>query len=243
MTFNVAICDDELSDASHIAECLIQNDKAVFKSTIFTDATKFKEAYAHPGAFDIVFLDVEMPGIDGLEIAKHIRSLPDYKVKIIFVSSYPAYMQNSFDVQAYHFLEKPASVDRICAILSKIITEKKTIAENRLVIRNNNGDYFINYEDLYYVNVDGTGYRNVCFHLKDNVITAHMALKTCEQLLLENNFIYIHRSTMVNLRHLHMIEKKSVTLDNKVQLKLSRRFEHEIRQKYIKYNVGTLYLD
>ena len=152
-------------------------------------------------------------------------------------------MQNSFDVQAYHFLEKPASADRICAILSKIITEKKTIAENRLVIRNNNGDYFISYEDLYYVNVDGTGYRNVCFHLKDNVITARMALKACEQLLLENNFIYIHRSTMVNLKHLHMIEKKSVTLNNKVQLKLSRRFEHEIRQKYIKYNVGTLYLD
>lgn len=243
MTFNVAICDDELSDASHIAECLIQNDKAVFKSTIFTDATKFKEAYAHPGAFDIVFLDVEMPGIDGLEIAKHIRSLPDYKVKIIFVSSYPAYMQNSFDVQAYHFLEKPASVDRICAILSKIVAEKKSVAENRLIVHSNAGDHFINYDDLYYVNVDGTGYRNVCFHLKDNVITARMALKACEQLLLENNFIYIHRSTMVNLKHLHMIEKKSVTLDNKVQLKLSRRFEHEIRQKYIKYNIGTLYLD
>ena len=124
MQFNIAICDDEAEDAAIISNYLEEYKSADVSINLFSDARELIKSYTHANKYDIVFLDVEMPVIDGLTLAKQIRLIPDYDVKIIFVSSYPEYMQKSFDVQAYHYLEKPVSKERLDGILERIVQEK-----------------------------------------------------------------------------------------------------------------------
>lgn len=241
MHFNIAICDDVAADAEIISNYLKDYDSADISVTVFTDPRTLMAAYTKAGTFDIVFLDVEMPVYDGLAVAKYIREIPDYAVKIIFVSGYPAYMQDSFEVQAYHYLEKPPSLSRIDGIIKHIIREKSDVTEHKLCISDNNGDHFIDPNDLYYVDIDRTSYRTLRFHTQKSFMLVHISIKDCEKVLLENNFVYVYRGTLVNLKHLHVVKTDSVMLDNKVVLRLSRRYEQNIRQKYIRYNVNSIY--
>lgn len=240
MHLKVAICDDELSDVQAVESCLKKYDKAEITIAVFSDAKNLIASYDHAGSFDILFLDVEMPGIDGLSLAKYIRMIPDYNVKIVFISYYPSYMQDSFDVQAHHFLEKPISQERLNKVMDQILHEKNSRAEHKLLISSNIGDHLINPTDLYYVDVDKSSHRDVCFHLSNSVIVSHTSIKAFEKELMSCGFIYVYRSILVNLKHLHTIEKECVLLDNNERLPLSRRYEHEIRQKYINYSINTL---
>ena len=73
--------------------------------------------------FQLLFIDVEMPELSGLDVAKRIRKLPDRDVKIVFVSNYPEYMQNSFDFQAFQYLSKPLSYEKFNMVMNNIIED------------------------------------------------------------------------------------------------------------------------
>ena len=124
MNYKVAICDDENSIINTINEYLslysFQYD-IDFSISTFDNPVNLLNAYSSPGAFHIVFLDVEMPEISGITLAEHIRTLPDYNVFIIFVSSYPEYMKDSFNVQAFQYLTKPISKEIFFQEINRII--------------------------------------------------------------------------------------------------------------------------
>ncbi len=240
MHLNIAVCDDDEKDADVIVKILEESDIADISVSLYTTPSKLLSDYTKAGAFDVLFLDVEMRGFTGLELASQIRNIPDYSVKIIYVSSYPDYMKDSFNVHAYHYLTKPVSAEMLHEVLSNVVQEKNNSTERRILIHCKEGEHLYNPDDIFYVNVDKTTRRNVCFHLADDQILSHTSIKEYEETLLDNNFIYVYRSTLVNLRHLRTIMKKSVILDNKVTLPLSRRYEQNIRQEYVRYNVNSL---
>ena len=117
MKINIAICDDDITIIelieSFISSFHIKNDYNFDVSVSkYNSAESLLNDYTVPESFDILFLDVEMPRMNGLALAQRIRNLPDNQVKIIFVSNYPEYMQESFDVQAFNYLKKPLSYER-----------------------------------------------------------------------------------------------------------------------------------
>ena len=240
MQFNIAICDDDPTDANTISEYLKDFSAAEITISIFSDARELMKTYNHAGAFDIVFLDVEMPVIDGLILAKQIRLIPDYDVKIIFVSSYPEYMQRSFDVQAYHYLEKPAEKEKLYMILEHIINEKCAKNDQKIIFTDKYSTHYIRPDDLYYVDIDRSSYRNIRLHFDDDSIIMHIKIKDCEKILRPFNFIYVYRSTLVNLKYLHIVGSDSVTLVNKVRLKLSRRHMQHVQEEYVRYNAEII---
>ena len=240
MQFNIAICDDEAEDAAIISNYLEEYKSADVSINLFSDARELIKSYTHANKYDIVFLDVEMPVIDGLTLAKQIRLIPDYDVKIIFVSSYPEYMQKSFDVQAYHYLEKPVSKEKLDGTLERIVQEKTIKNDQKVVFSDKYSKHYIRPDELYFVDIDKLSYRNVRLHFDDDSILVHMSIKECEKVLLPVNFIYVYRSTLVNLKHLHIVGKDCVTLDNKVKLKLSRRYEQPVQEAYVRYNAKII---
>ena len=113
MKFNIAICDDEQNASTHLVELLrvleVQHDYG-FSITVYNSSKQLLDTYQTPHKYDILFLDVEMPELSGLELARIIRNLPDSAVKIIFTSNYPQYMQDSFNVSAFQYLQKPIQI-------------------------------------------------------------------------------------------------------------------------------------
>ena len=127
MLLKIGICDDEPEYTTILADYLktydIDSEKDYsFQIDKFTSAKELLSAYTKPETYHILFLDVEMPEITGIELAKKIRMLGDKNVRIVFVSHYPEYMQDSFDVQAFYYLSKPLNYNDFCIIIKKLIT-------------------------------------------------------------------------------------------------------------------------
>ena len=125
MKYSIAICDDEISQIKTIEEYLerfsVKTD-AKFHIERFTDGNELlKKYYNEKSPFDILFLDMEMPVQNGLETAEKIRRLPDRNVLIAFITSYPEYMQDSFDVQASQYFTKPVSYELFEQKLEKML--------------------------------------------------------------------------------------------------------------------------
>ena len=117
MTYTVAVCDDEQTQIDILKNNLI-------KYSIDTDIEFFIDEYISgelliekyksvKSPYDIIFLDMEMPDIKGLDVAVAIRELPDRNVSIAFVTSYPEYMQDSFDVQTSQYIIKPVVYEQM----------------------------------------------------------------------------------------------------------------------------------
>ena len=92
MILKIAVCDDDIQSLTAMSDYLKKfemNYDIDFKTSLFTNGTDFLAEYKSSGVFHVLFLDVEMPEMSGLEIAQTIRSLPDRNVKIVFFSNYP----------------------------------------------------------------------------------------------------------------------------------------------------------
>ncbi|MBO6260691.1 MAG: LytTR family transcriptional regulator, partial [Lachnospiraceae bacterium] len=150
------------------------------------------------------------------------------------------YMQRSFDVQAYHYLEKPAEKEKLYMILEHIINEKCAKNDQKVVFTDKYSTHYIRPDDLYYVDIDRSSYRNIRLHFDDDSILMHIKIKDCEKILRPFDFIYVYRSTLVNLKYLHIVGSDSVTLVNKVRLKLSRRHMQHVQEEYVRYNAEII---
>ena len=126
MLYKIAICDDELNQIKIVSDYLtrfsIKTDTE-FQIERFTSGNELlKKYYNEKSPFDIIFLDMEMPGRNGIETAQEIRNLPDRNVLIAFITSFPEYMQDSFDVQASQYLTKPISYELFEQKLEKMLS-------------------------------------------------------------------------------------------------------------------------
>lgn len=108
MLYRISICDDELSQIKIVEDYLTRfsiKTETEFHIEKFSSGNELlKKYYNEKSPFDLVFLDMEMPGRNGIETAEEIRKIPDRNVIIAFITSYPEYMQDSFDVQASQYL-------------------------------------------------------------------------------------------------------------------------------------------
>ena len=116
----IAVCDDSLMDA----EALIDTCKRckIPKNTdfsIMTESVSFIKKHAEE-QYDMVLLDVEMPGIDGIMLGREIKTMYPQTV-IIFVTSFPQYAIESYDCEAFYYLLKPCSEEKLNSVLHKAI--------------------------------------------------------------------------------------------------------------------------
>lgn len=138
MLYRIAICDDELSQITIVEDYLtrfsIKTDTEFHIERFSSGNELLKKYYNEKSPFDLVFMDMEMPGRNGIETAEEIRKIPDRNVIIAFITSYPEYMQDSFDVQASQYLTKPISYELFEQKLEKMLAYIGELETNITVI-------------------------------------------------------------------------------------------------------------
>jgi two-component system LytT family response regulator len=187
---------------------------------------------------DLLVLDVEMPGLTGIQLAKSLTQLP----LIIFISSHPIYAADAFEVDAIDYLVKPAQPERLLRAIDKarvMIEMKRSItnndgfkntADNAFFIKDKNAFVRINYTDVLYIESLGD-FINIFLQNGEKKI-ALVSLKNVEQQLPATNFVRISRTHIVNKEKVTAVDNGNIFL-NKVQLHIGKTYTDAVMQAVI----------
>ncbi len=243
MLFKIAVCDDELSEIKKICDFITRfsfESEIEFIVDRYTNGKSLIKAYnAKTAKYDIIFLDVEMPQLDGIETAQLIREFPDRNVLIVFITSYPEYMQDSFDVQAFQYLTKPISYHLFKEKFQKIIGYINELQTNIAVVSLKKGEILLYLDEV------------ICFETIKNMTTKSYLLVTTtteefeikgkiaemETRLKDQYFISVHRSVLVNMKYIKKFNANLVELTNGKTVEISRRKLSEVKDTFSKYMI------
>jgi Response regulator of the LytR/AlgR family len=237
----IAICDDEIAERKYLGSLVTtwakQSDNIAAVST-FESAEAFLFDYAEHKDYDILLLDIEMGGLSGVELAKQIRA-DNHSVQMIFITGFPDFIAEGYEVAALHYLMKPVSdkklsevLDRACANLCKI---------DRVILFNIDGESVrVTADKIMYAEAFA---HSVVINTADSSFEARIPISEVERLL-DNGFIRCHRSYIVGLKYIRRITKRDVILDNGKCVPLARSAYGKVNQAFIsfykEYSHGTV---
>lgn len=231
-----AFCDDDFSAIEEISSLLnrycAEHSRdiayAVFRSPLELLAEVEKGEH-----FDILFLDIIMPGQDGMNTAREIRQY-DNTVKIIFLTSSSEYAVESYAVNAFFYYVKPINKDVFFKLMDSALAQCERESQGSLVLRCKNGITRIDLEKLAYCEVIG---RSLVFHLEDG--TKPESLGSLDELSagLEKYgcFLRPHRSFLVNMEYIQSISYKAITLDNLEKIPIPHGKCQTVKNIYLEY--------
>lgn len=235
MTYKAAICDDSRTDAGYVTELLAQWAKErgfVVPVKCFPSAESFLFHYAENKAWDILLLDIEMDGTDGVTLAKKVRQ-EDENLQIVFITGYPDYIGEGYEVAALHYLMKPVDRKKLFPVLDRAVANLQK--HNRAVVLPVDGEEIkVPVEAVQYVEA---------FSHKVSVVTTKGIYEIRKPLsemetLLGKGFVRCHRSYLVGLHFIAGLSKNKVTLDNGTELPLSRSSAAMVHRAFIEYYTG-----
>lgn len=218
----VAILDDE---SKSIRSLVYELEQFSGRVEIVAQFTQVEEALNELGKvqIDCLFLDIEMPGMDGF---RFLGKLASKTFEIVFVTAYSEYAIQAIRERAFDYLLKPVDGEDLDRVLTKLESQKpngSTHSKSGKVILNTDQElHLIDPDEIIYCQSEGS-YSWVIAE-SGNKILVSKNLKHLEQILPEQQFYRIHHSYLVNVRRINLLDKShsSVILDSGVSLPLSR---------------------
>ena len=232
----IGFCDDDLSVLNTLQVLLDRyrvDRNADLSSAAFQSPLELIAEIEKGLRFDILLLDVLMPGENGMEAAREIRRF-DSSVKIIFLTSSTEFAVESYSVGAYFYQLKPIWAESFYRLMDSVIAECDKSSSSSLILRCKSGITRVELDKLEYCEVLG---RALWLHLTDGTVLEsgggmdHL----CEQLTEHDNFLRIHRSYLVNLDHIKSIVPKTITMDSLAELPVPRGKYAELKDLYLEY--------
>ena len=203
---NLAIVEDNRLDAeileSLIREYFLQENSKVDIQT-FSSAEDFFASW--PMDLDILFLDIQMDKMNGIDAAKKIRET-DERVVLIFVTNNTQYSLAGYAVEALDYIVKPMSIDLLQRILTRAIRRLGYSDRNYLTIHNKDGIFIVNPVDIQYIEFEQ---RKVIIHTANGPITYLQTLKFMEEQL-PDTFFRCHSAFLVNLSAVQSVQGANV---------------------------------
>lgn len=218
MFLKVCIVEDNAEACNRLQECLAQYgaEKDIeFSIKAYSDPIVFLEEYR--GSADVLFMDIELPHMNGLETVKKVREF-DKNVIVVFVTNMAQYAINGYEVDALDFIVKPVSYFPFSVKMGRVVTKFKLNRNDEIWINDRNNKRRLKVDDITYIEVMR---HNVVYHtVNGNFQTYDQLANVCESLK-DAPFALCNRCFLVNLRHVSLIEDFSVTVDGEV-LQVSR---------------------
>ena len=213
----IGICDDDKNIVSKIKTYIDEYPKEAF---IINTYNSGEELLNLNEKFDVIFLDIDMVGIDGIETAKRLR-IYDKDVKIIYVTSYSDYRNLAFKVHAFSYLNKPINKEEIFNELDEIILYSNNNKEEELLLFDTNeGIIRIKPSDIYYFEYIDRKVKikavNKTYIIKDKITNIAKKMESYD-------FVMPHKSFAVNLYHVKSIKAYDIYIVDGSIIPLSQK--------------------
>ena len=227
----VAICDDNLKCLEEYREKLtVIFEKNKIAATITPFQTCKELMFAMEGEntkVDVIFLDINMPFMDGMELAQWIR-LREIGCEIIFLTVSQEHMLQAFDVAAFHYVIKDVTgmekLDEICQRVAVKIGKQK---QEFINVSCAGESRRISVRDIMYFEVQNY---IIIVHYNDEKFEFYSTLGKLENTLGGYGFVRTHRSYLVNLNHVHAVMRQELELENGEKVPVGRKYTEDIRK-------------
>lgn len=232
------ICDDDLRFRAQLreySERLAKELDQPLRLTEFTDGLELLEAF--PGDANLVFLDIQMAHVDGVETARKIRQL-DKDVCIIFITNMVQYALECYKVHAYSFLPKPLRYAEFRTEVSDAVRLFLRRSDPAVLVEDIQGrQRRIPVSELLYLEVMD---HRVTLHLYHEQLTVRKNLREFEEELTPLGFLRCHVSFLVNARKVTAIRTSDLTMQNGDTVPVSKQRRKRFQEEFTQYAGGLL---
>ena len=235
MDYRVAICDDSRRDAEYVLSLLeswASDNQISVHTECFPSAEAFLFHYAEDKNFDILLLDIEMGNMNGVELAKTVRRSND-GVQIVFISGFPDFIAEGYDVSALHYLMKPVDGKKLAEVLDRAAATIKKQPQT-VLLPVGRETVRIKAEEVVFAESQA---HYMIVHTSAEAYKCRMTISEMQALLGEG-FARCHRSFLVGLRHVCRITKTDVCMDVGISLPLGRGMYDELNLALVVYLRG-----
>lgn len=218
--YHIAICDDEKEFIREITNLLRRYEKESgkkFRITEFCDGSDLLKGY-QPDT-DLIFMDIQMEKLDGLNTAEEIRKMDD-AVGLFFLTSLPQYVWRGYEYGAVNYLLKPIKYARLKIELDRFFSHYHGKDEPYLSFSNDMGKYKVLYKNLRYAE---TCKRNVLLHFEGQEQVIYKSMKEISALLeTQRLFAKCHASFIVNMAYVKSVENLEAVLATGERIPISQ---------------------
>ena len=231
--YRIAICDDDYLVCNELEEYLqdffkLGNQKCEIE--IFHSGEGIKKYLQQGNDFDILFLDIELGGVNGVEVGEYIRSgLNNDNMLIVYISSKSKYALELFKICTFEFLIKPITNEQLSNVITRA-TEK--IDKKNKYFRYASGKTFgqIKLADIFYFRSE---LRKIHIISNGSQVDFYGKLNDEVKDIPDDIFLRIHHSYVVNMEHVISYSYDHITLSNNEQLAISKSYRKTVREKLL----------
>lgn len=226
MKLTVVICEDDINMCDYIKNEVLK----ICPDYLVDVCYNGEELVNKKVRYDIVFLDIEMPGRDGMSIAKELRD-NNFEGHIIFLTSHTEFMPDAFKVKAFRFLQKPVDVKEMTETL--IEAEKEIYVNKKAILSSSGIEYLVNLSEILYLKAEKNRTK---IYTRYEVFETNFTLKYWWKEFEIFDFFQVHKSYIVSLRHIEKIDIDSLTLHGtETEIPVARRKISTIKKAFFDY--------
>lgn len=229
--YHIALCDDDPVFLARL-QALVEEEAqaALFLCTIsaFTDVSEFLSSCGGGfHAYDAIFLDIEMPGQNGIELAEYIRER-NQNVLLLFITTHEEFVFRSFEVEAFRYIPKARLHEHlpgaVLAIQEKL--EQRALVRP-LALKTTKGEHVrLHIADLLYVRKDG---KNCIYYTQQGEYSVRQPLCAVQEMVAHQPFVMINSGYLVNIEHVPKVDGGDVVLTGGQRLPISRLRLQEVK--------------
>lgn len=239
-SLQIGICEDDDIQRKNL-HLLVQEwgmrKELKLSFSLFGDCESCWFEWSERMDLDVLLLDIDLGSgcLNGMELARKIRE-KDKRVKIIFITALAEYMNQGYDVNAFHFLIKPIDSFKLTQVLDSVL-EKTERKESYLLLEDETQSQLIPVSHILYVEAFS---HSIVIYLyeggKVRFMEKKIGMKEIESRLPQKDFFRCHRSYLVGLMHIRRIQKNQVLLRGDVKLPISRTREKALYLAFLEYH-------
>ena len=228
---HIAICDDEKHMSDHIRSMISDFFRKKNQEISLHMFSSGEELLSYNGQIDILFLDIQMKGMDGMETARKLRA-DKFRGFLVFITVLKEMVFQSFEVQAYDYLVKPVDKKQFEKTMERLYASMQNASEDSLLVQKGYEGRIIPKDEIVFCEViDRKIYLNLA---SGEVVDYYERIENLETKL-DNRFYRCHRSYLINLKHLKGYKNGTAYMDNGKEIPVSRLRSKEFSSVVLQY--------
>lgn len=238
--FRIAVCEDNQSEADAAKELLCHYDAAhpdlAMRTRYFGTGAELLAEIAQGARFDLIFLDIVMPGQNGIEVARELRA-GNEETPLVFLTSSADYALDAFGVKATQYLLKPVQRDAFFQVIDDVTAMRQNAQDNFFMVQTPKSRIKLRYSSIVCVE---SFRRTLVFHLAGGQKLASKTIRVpieiaVAPLLEDSRFLHAHKSYIINMAFVEELTPTSFLMKNGLEVPVPRYKYAEAKNHYLSY--------